>query len=280
MTTRSRSLRALAVALVGLLAWAATAASSTAVPADTRADRAFSCSGTAGDRFTSFSVTGRLSEKDRAYAVTVTSLATGAAVSTLAGRATRVGPSTVHTGYVAWDVTGPDAAGDLYQLSSPPVLPGGGGFFDADLEILFGGGVNGSIDVIMTDCTVTGPAVEVSSRRTFTCTGTPAEAWTKRTVTGSLDRQNRPVGVTVTDATGGVLSARTGTAALVGPSWLQTGYTQWDVTGPTAAPDLYYLHIPPVLPNRGGFFDAQLEIEFDGGNLGNWQVVMTDCTVA
>lgn len=35
----------------------------------------------------------------------------------------------------------------------PPVLPGQGGYFDADLQILYNGGLNGNIQIPMFDCT-------------------------------------------------------------------------------------------------------------------------------
>ena len=35
-----------------------------------------------------------------------------------------------------------------------------------------------------------------------------------------------------------------------------------------------------VLPGNGGFFDADLDIEFAGGANGAWQIPMFDCTVA
>ena len=79
---------------------------------------------------------------------------------------------------------------------------------------------------------------------------------------------------------GAVVSNRTGKAALVGPSWLHTGFTEWDVTGHAQGGDLYHLNLPPVLPGNGGFVDADLDIEFAGGTNGSWQIPMFDCTVA
>ncbi len=46
------------------------------------------------------------------------------------------------------------ANGDLYHLNIPPVLPPAGGFFDADLDIAFAGGVNGGWQIPMFDCAV------------------------------------------------------------------------------------------------------------------------------
>lgn len=237
--------------------------------------RTFSCSGVLDA--VPVTVTGSLSPQHRPSAVKVTGRAGGVLASAI--RVSKIGASTVHTGYTAWNVSGRQAAGDVYVLSIPPVLPGGGGFFDADLEIRYAGGANGSVDVVMTNCTVSGAAVQVSRTRTLTCTGTPAEPTTKRTVTGVLDRKGVLSNVTVTDSTGTALSARSGPALKVGPSQLTAGFTQWDITGANAAPDLYYLHVPPVLPDKGGFVNATLEIAFDGGNLGGWQIDMTDCTV-
>jgi hypothetical protein len=41
-------------------------------------------------------------------------------------------------------------------LHISPVLPGNGGCFDAELEIAFDGGANGSLQISMFDCTVSG----------------------------------------------------------------------------------------------------------------------------
>lgn len=267
-------LRAAAVAAGAALVL--TAGATTASAASTRT---FACSG-AVDRYVAYTVTGSITEKNQPYAVSVLWQTTGGTVATVAGRAPSLGASIVHAGYVAWDLTGAQSAGDLYQLSTPPVLPGGGGYFDADLEVLYAGGANGSNVLSMTNCTVLGARVEVAKVRTFSCTGTPAEAATTRTVTGSLTRSNQPYQVKVTDPAGVALSTRARNAALVGASWIQPGFTQWNVTGPNAGTDLYYLHVPPVLPGKGGYFDGVLEIEYDGGAAGNWQVVLTDCTVA
>lgn len=199
--------------IVGLIAVAPAQAaelSASTAPAAATTTRSFSCSGNAGDLFTAFTVTGKFNDRSRPYAVTVTSVRTGTAVSTLSGRARPVGASTVHPGYVTWDITGASAAGDLYQLNVSPVLPGGGGSFNADLEVLYAGGVNGSIVATMVNCTVTGPAMPLSRTRTFSCAGTPAEPTTKRTVTGVLDRRHRPSSVVVSDSTGAVVSRLAG----------------------------------------------------------------------
>jgi len=63
------------------------------------------------------------------------------------------------------------------------------------------------------------------------------------------------------------------------PSRLHPGHTGWDVAGTGTARDLRHLHLPPVLPGAGGYFDADLEIMFNGGVDGEWQIPMADCTV-
>ena len=55
---------------------------------------------------------------------------------------------------------------------------------------------------------------------------------------------------------------------------------EWDITGPDAIAntgDQFILHVAPVLPGRGGYFHALLEINFAAG--GSWQIDMPDCTV-
>ena len=220
-------LRASAVA-----AGAALILTAGATTASAASPRTFSCSG-AVDRYVAYTVTGSLTAKSQPYAVSVVWQTTGATVAGVAGRAPSLGASLVHAGYVTWNLTGPQSAGDLYQLSTPPVLPGGGGFFDADLEVLYAGGANGSNVLTMTNCTVAGARVEVAKVRTFSCTGIPAEAATTRTVTGSLNRNIHPNQVKVTDAAGLALSTRTRSASLVGASWLQAGFQQWTSRGPT-----------------------------------------------
>jgi len=261
-----------------LVVAAATAAAALIGPASAEAStpRTFTCSGSL-DYYTQFTVTGQFSENDRPMAVSVTSV-TGAS-SKLAGRARSLGASLVHPGYVTWDVTGAGAAGDLYHLSTPKVLPGGGGYFDADLEVLYAGGVNGSNAIPMMFCTVTGGSVSVSKTRTFSCTGTPSDPLTKTTVTGKLDRTGRPTSATVVGATG-TLSTRTTPATSLGASWFQTGYTDWDITGPDATAstgDTFDLHFPNVVPPSGGYVHALLEITYAAG--GAMQVEMADCTI-
>ena len=125
-----------------------------------------------------------------------------------------------------------------------------------------------------------GAATATAQLRSFSCTGGSGEAFTVHTVTGSLNRTNRPTGVSVIQtASGTVESVRSGGSALVGPSWLHPGYTEWNVTGPNPNKDTFHLSIPPVLPDAGGFFDADLDIEFAGGANGGWQIPMFDCSV-
>ncbi len=245
------------------------------------AARSFSCTGSLGEAFTSRTVTGLLDRNGVPNNVTVQTAA-GAVDSSRVRRATAVGPSPLHAGFTAWDVTGPNPAGDVYTLSIPPRLPGAGGFFDADLQIDFAGGANGNWQIPMTDCTVTGGPAALSTPpgpRSFSCTGGLGEAFTVRTVTGSLTRRNQPYAVSVTEPGGTVDSQRKQAALLVGPSALHTGYTEWDVTGPNVNGDTFHLSTPPVLPPVGGYFDADLEIAFAGGANGSWQIPMTDCTV-
>ena len=52
------------------------------------------------------------------------------------------------------------------------------------------------------------------------------------------------------------------------------------MTGHNPNGDLFHLNVPPVLPPIGGYFDADLDIEFAGGANGSWQIPMFDCTVA
>jgi hypothetical protein len=59
-----------------------------------------------------------------------------------------------HTGYTAWEASGPNPNGDVLTLHAPPVLPPAGGFFDADLQIAFAGGADGEWQIPMLDCTV------------------------------------------------------------------------------------------------------------------------------
>ncbi len=257
----------------------------TAAPAQAAAPpRSFSCSGGLGEPFTVRTVSGLLTAGTVPYNVIVALPGPGAVVSNRTGKAALVGPSWLHAGYTEWDVTGHTQNGDLYHLNLPPVLPGNGGFFDADLEIDFAGGADGNWQIPMFDCTVTGGPARLSTPsgpRSFSCTGGLGEAFTIRTVTGQLNQRNRPSGVVVTQTQSGVVeSTRARLASLVGPSWLHAGFTEWDVTGHNPNGDLYRLNLPPVLPPLGGYFDADLEIDFAGGANGNWQIPMFDCTVA
>jgi hypothetical protein len=65
----------------------------------------------------------------------------------------------------------------------------------------------------------------------------------------------------------------------MGPSDLHAGYVRWGITGSTQNGDLYVLHIPRVLPARGGFFDGLLEVNFAGGTNGSLQLQLPDCVV-
>ena len=266
------------LAVVAPLALLAAPAQAAAPP------RAFSCSGGLGEATTVRLVSGLLTSAGIPYQVIVALPGPGAIVSSRTGKAALVGPSWLHSGYTEWDVTGHAQNGDLYHLNLPPVLPGAGGFVDADLDIEFAGGAIGSWQIPMFDCTVTGGPARLSTPngpRTFTCTGGLGEAFTVRTVTGQLTRLNRPLQVSVAQTeTGVVESTRAKQAALIGPSWLHAGYTEWDVTGHNPNGDLFHLNVPPVLPPVGGYFDADLDIEFAGGTNGSWQIPMFDCTVA
>jgi hypothetical protein len=276
---------ALAVLLPVLGAATVSAATTSAAKASAAGvpNRTFSCAGSLGDPFSAYTVTGSLTKAGTPYAVTTTQTATGAVV-TRAAKAVSLGASVLHAGYTSWDITAVNPDGDTYALHVAAVLPGNGGYFDADLEVGFAGGTNGSLQIPMFDCTVTGGPPRLSSpagARTFACTGGLGLVRTFRTVTGTLNASSRPSRVVVTEtATAIVLSSRTHAGAAAGPSWLHAGYTTWNVTGANAAGDLYFLHVPAVLPAKGGFFDADLEIQFAGGAFGNWQIPMFDCVVA
>jgi len=245
--------------------------------------RAFSCTGGLGEPFTFRTVAGLVTNTNVPFQVTVTQTASGVVDSTRLRKGVLVGPSWLHAGYTDWNVTGWNAGGDLYHLHIPPVLPGNGGFFDADLEILFAGGTAGGWQIPMFDCSVTGGPAWMSTPvgpRSFTCTGGLGEAFTFRTVAGQLTWRNVPFGVTVTQTYAGLVdSTRLRRAALLGPSWLHAGYLEWDVTGRNPSGDLFHLNTPPVLPKAGGFFDADLEVLFAGGTAGGWQIPMFDCLV-
>lgn len=255
---------------------ALSAAPAAASAATVWSPRAFTCSGTLAD-LGSYTVTGLFAAGP--YNLTVSHGT--ATVSSHPGAAGPLGGSVVHSGYLAWDITGPGTGGDLYYLHIPPVLPGQGGYFDADLEILYNGGQAGSNVVSMFDCTVTGGSPALSTPpgpRGFTCSGRDAEV--ARTVTGSLTRLNVPYDITVTQTgTGTVVSQRPGRAHLIGPSPLHSGYSEWNITGAGTGGDVYRLNTPPVLPAHGGYFDADLQILFNHGVNGNVQIPTFDCAV-
>jgi hypothetical protein len=236
--------------------------------------RSFSCTGHDGPIRTTRTVTGQLTVANVPIQVQVFDN-TGVLVTTK-NRAQALGSSWLHTGYTQWDITGAGTNGDLYSLHIPPVLPGGGGFFDADLEIAFA--VGGEWQIPMFDCTVTGGPAWLASGggpRSFSCAGNSGDIYTGRVVTGRLTTGNVPVDVTVTATyTGAALSHRAGRGTSMGASWLHAGYTDWDVTRNAAPGETYHLHLPPVLPRVGGFFDADLEESI------GLQTLMFDCTVA
>lgn len=145
-----RLLSLTAALLVGLGPLAVTS-SATALPTN---PRAFSCTGSLGEAFTTRTVAGLLTASGRPYEVTVTQTSTGVVESTRHRLAGNRGPSPLHAGYTEWNVTGPNPDGNVYWLSIPPVLPGAGGYFDADLDIEFAGGANGGWQIPMFDCTV------------------------------------------------------------------------------------------------------------------------------
>jgi hypothetical protein len=283
VTSRRRAVLALWV--VGLIA--GTIGVAPAAAASTTTLRSFSCTGGLGEAFTVRTVTGQLTAANVPTAITVIEPG-GIVGSSHPRRATlvgAVGSSWLHAGYNNWDITGPNPNGDLFNLHLSPVLPGLGGFFDADLEIAFAGGANGNWQIPMFDCTVTGGPAGLASGggpRTFSCAG-GLDVYANYTIAGQLTSGNVPHAVKVTQVLGAtLLSSHPRRATLTGPtgsSWLHAGYNDWDVTGPNPNGDLFHLHIPPVLPRVGGFFDADLEIQFAGGANGNAQVPMFDCTV-
>ncbi len=207
--------------------------------------------------------------------------------STLAAAAVNLGASTLHwpgTGFVDWDVTGEPALSNLQSitLALPVVLPGGGGFVDADVainDVSLGYPMPISQQPLF-DCAVTGGPRSLSApsgTRSFTCSGDLGLARTKTTVTGTLNSRNQPTSAVVTDSTATVISNRTRTARSLGASALHPGYVAWNITGPNLA-DTFEIDLPPVLPPAGGSFDADVVITFAAG--GGWQIPMFDCTVA
>ena len=282
-TGRRRAVLALSVfcLIAGTIGVPTVAAASTATL------RSFSCTGSLGKAYTVRTVTGQLTAANVPTAVTVLEPG-GAVASSHPKRATLVGTtgsSWLPAGFNDWDITGPNPNGDLFNLHLSPVLPGQGGFFDADLEIAFAGGANGGWQIPMFDCTVTGGPAALASGggpRTLSCAGA-IDVYANYTIAGQLTSGNVPYAVKVTQVLGAtLLSSHPKRATLTGPagsSWLHAGFNDWDVTGPNPNGDLFHLHIPPVLPRVGGFFDADLEIQFAGGANGNVQVPMFDCTV-
>jgi hypothetical protein len=286
LTTRRPATALVSAILLALSAWTASSARA-AVPSRTGitavAQRGFTITGSLGEAFTTRTVTGQLTTAGVPNHVVVTETGTGRVLSNRIGKATLVGASLLHSGYVQWDITA-RAHGDLYALHLPPVLPGGGGFFDADLQIDFAGGVNGSWQIPMFDGTITGGPgylAHLAGIRTLSISGSLGEPFTAYTITATVSRNTIPTHVVVTaTSTATVVSTRTTTATLIGASWLHTGFLQWDVTGGRVANgDLYYLHLPAVLPAAGGFFDADLEVAFAGGANGGLQIPMFDGTV-
>lgn len=281
--TAARQRARVAGLLLALVAALAAVAVGPASPASAATgDRTFVCHGNLGRPYTFRTVTGSLSNAGRPYAVRVINDSTGAVDSDRIGWAGGKAASWLHPGYVQWNITGPNPARNVYWLHIPPVLPGGGGFFDADLEILFEGGALGNWQIPAFDCAVTGGPAWLASGggpRTFTCHGTAGDLLTAMTVTGSLTLASRPVDVTVTqDATGAILSHRVRQAVFVGPSATHPGYTEWDITGQADPGTTYHLSTAPVLPRVGGFFDADLDVSY--GAAGGLQIPMIDCTVA
>lgn len=266
---------------VALTIAAVAAFSAFAQPAAAGLTRTFTCSGTAGDVFTAYTVTGQLNLLAVPMNVRVARTGSGVVESSRTGHAALLGASTLHAGFVAWDVTGPNPDDNTYTVHMPRVLPGGGGFFDADLEVAFAGGANGELQIPMFDCTVSGgpQLLSIPGPRSFSCTGDLGEPFTFRTVAGGLSFLNVPRNVRVTQPGSGIVdSSHSGPASSLGPSWLHAGYTAWDITGPNPNGDVFVLHAPPVLPPAGGYFDADLEIQFAGGADGEWQIPMFDCT--
>lgn len=255
-------------AAVGQPAGAATAAADRANP------RSFTCSGNAGDVYTAYTVAGQITALGVLTQIKVTDFS-GAVVSQRY-RGVKLGASPWHAGFTEWNITGPNPDGYVYHLSIPPAPPGGGGFMDADLFIDLAGA--GNVQLPMFDCSVTGGGAYLSTppARPFSCEGA-VDVLTHYTITGTITNLNAPKAVRVTNVYSGLASYRSWKGALVGPSWLHAGYTDWNVTGPGMGGDIYHLNIPPVLPPVGGYFDADLDIELAVG--GGVQVPIFDCHV-
>ncbi len=265
----------LVVALAGVGVLLPTPAGAATPAAQVTNPRSFTCSGNAGDPYAGYTVTGSITAAGTLTQVNVADYS-GAVVSHRNWGA-KIGASPWHAGYTEWNITGVNPSGYTYHLSVPPALPGGGGFMDADLFIDLAGG--GNVQLPMFDCPVTGGASYLSTppARSFRCEGM-VDAMTHYVVTGTITHLNAPTNTTVTNAyTGAVASYRSWKGALVGPSWLHAGYTEWNITGPGLMGDTYHLNIPPVLPPVGGYFDADLDLGFAGG--GSVQVPIVDCHV-
>jgi hypothetical protein len=280
ITATVRALLAAAIIVGGLIA---LAGAHPAAAAGRTAPRTFSCTGSLGEAFTARTVTGSLSAADVPSNVVVTQTASGVVESTLTGKATSLGASWLHAGYTQWDVTGANPDGNLYVLNLPPVLPGRGGLFDADLDIEFAGGANGGWQIPMFDCTVSGGPAELANAdvsRAFACSGSLGEAFTLRSVTGTITSSQALRRVTVSEPGTGVVDSYRATPRKLGVSPLHPGFVQYAITGANPNGDLFFLHLPPTLPGKGGFFDAELQIDFAGGANGGWQIPMFDCAVS
>jgi hypothetical protein len=266
--------------LVGLaLAGALLIPAAAPAAAAARTTRSFSCSGNLGADATA-SVSGSLTLANVPFNVTVQQ-PIGTVAATHTGAATAIGPSWLHAGYTEWDVTDPaNPNGDLHYLNLPPVLPGAGGYFDADLEIQFAGGAWGGLQIPMFDCTITGgPArLAMPGPRTFACSGSMGDRFSLYTVAGWLSARNVPSRVTTTQVATGTAVYRSRTAASLGASVLHPGWVQWDITARNVNGDLFYLNVPGVLPAAGDYFDAYLEVSLAGGANGGLQIPMFDCT--
>src|SRR5690242_12174974 len=68
--------------------------------------RSVTCTGSAGEAFTERTVTGLITSANELKHVRVIVTGTGVVESVRQGLATQTGPSWLHGGYVAWDVTG------------------------------------------------------------------------------------------------------------------------------------------------------------------------------
>ena len=116
------------------------------------------------------------------------------------------------------------------------------------------------------------PASAATEDRTFVCHGNLGRPYTFRTVTGSLSNAGRPYAVRViNDSTGAVDSDRIGWAGegrlLAAPGLRPVEYHRAE----PGAQRVLAAH-PARAPRWRGFFDADLEILFEGGALGNWQI--------